>query len=716
MDPKYHENLLNKVDISIAEHEMIYDDYGNPIDYKYLYVNQTFCNAVSMTKEEIVGKTVLELFPSVELFWIERYNRVVVTGESKTFINYTKAFKQYFRVHAFKSKEGCFVVDFKDITGIINMSSSEDKESIVNGLFSEGKVAYFEFDLKNKKLNHSDNLVSILGIDIDTYDVFLEKFYGHTHQAHLKDIKKAISDLIRNRCNEVTLQMRFFDEKRKDFIWISFFAYVETKEHNHATMIKGIIKDINIEKSQSLELERMNKMFKETRKVANIVTFYYDFENEKFNHSIELDEFLGIVNMIYIDQIKSIVHPDDIEKYNYSTREIQKSREGVVSNYRIFKEDDIRYIQSSVFGEFNEFEKIIGVFGILKDITELVEQKEEIAYFANHDILTGLFNRKNFEEYSKTLNYRTDMCVLICDVDGLKLINDAFGHLEGDRLLIKLANILTSVGGRENAYRIGGDEFVVLIHNANEDSPLKIEKEIKKEIHKMKVYGVGFGASLGYSFIDENKTFEEAFRQAENLMYRRKLTERKSRKSTALETIMQTMHEKTEETEEHCSRVGYFAAELLKATGKKRDYEIEEIKLVADVHDIGKISISDNILSKPGQLNQKEIEEIQYHSESGYKIVSNIIENEDIAVAVLYHHEKYDGTGYPHGLKGEKIPLYSRVLSICDAYDAMINDRIYRKALSKKQAIKELKLCSGTQFDPILIEKFLKIIKKLVVK
>ena len=712
MNSKYHENLLNKVDIAIAEHEMIYDDFGNPKDYKYLYVNKAFCDSVSMQKDDIIGKTVLELFPNVESFWIKRYNNIVTSGKSSTFINYTEAFNKYYRVHAFKSKEGCFVTDFKDITGIVNMGTSQDKENIITNLFNEGKVSYFEFDLKHRLLNHSDTLIDVLGINIDSYEVFLEQFYKHTHVLDLNKIKKAIINLIRNRLNEISLQLRFFNEQKNDYIWISFFAYVEEKERNHPVFIKGIIKDINIEKSKSLELERMNKMFEETRKIANIATFYYDFGKKQFNRSIELDEFLGVSNMIYIDQMKSIVHPDDVEKYNYSTKEIQKNREGVVSNYRIYKKEDIRYIQSSVFGEFDELGKIHGVFGILKDITELEEQKEEIAYFANHDILTGLFNRNNFEEYSKTLDYQTGVCVLICDVDGLKLINDAFGHLEGDRLLIKLTNILTSVGGSENTYRIGGDEFVVLIKNANEDSPLKIETQIKKGIKKMKIYGVGFGASLGYSFIEKDKTFEEAFRQAENLMYRRKLTERKSRKSTALETIMQTMHEKTEETEEHCSRVGYLAAELLKSTGKKRDYEIEEIKLIADVHDIGKISITDKILNKPGPLDDAEFKEIQYHSEAGYKIISNIIDNEVIGVAVLYHHEKYDGKGYPHGLKGDKIPLYSRIISICDAYDAMTNDRIYRKALSKKQAIKELKLNSGTQFDPILVEKFLKIIRK----
>jgi diguanylate cyclase (GGDEF)-like protein len=517
--------------------------------------------------------------------------------------------------------------------------------------------------------------------------------------------------MFKSNINEITLQMRLHNQKKQRYVWISFFAYIVKRYRNVPIHIRGLLKDIDNEKRQSLELEQMDKLFKETRKLANITTFYHSFNEGEFTASLELDEFLGIEKLTTVEQIRRIVHPEDIEVYDYTTNEIINSPHGLIGEYRIIKNNETRYIQSSVFGDIDESGTVIGAFGILKDITTLEKSKQEIEYFANYDVLTGLYNRNNFEKLHKSLDYSKDVCVLICDVDGLKLINDAFGHIEGDKLLVHLAHTLEEVGGSKNVFRIGGDEFVIIIYDANEELVLSIEKSIKDQIHKFRLHSVGFDASIGYSFINKNKTFEDTFKKAENLMYRRKLTERKSRKSNALETIMQTMHERTEETEEHCHRVGDLSAELLKMTGRKRDYEIEEIKLVADVHDIGKISINDQILGKPNKLTEHEYEMIKYHSESGYKIISNIIDNEDIAVAVLYHHEKWDGTGYPHGLKGTKIPVYSRIIAICDAYDAMTSNRVYRDALSVKQAIREITRSSGTQFDPELVEYFLKIVK-----
>ncbi len=711
MSKDYYINLLNNVDFAIAEHEIVYDALGNPIDYRYLYVNKAFCVNLNLKEEDIIGKTVYEVIPDIEFSWIERYYNVVSTGKSTNFVNYANTFDQYFSVYAYKSKENCFVTSFKNITSYVKVSTPEVKNEIISNVFSGGKTAYFEFDIKDKNFEYSDTLPEIIGMDIVTYQDYVDMFFMYTHPADKKRAEKAIAGMFKGDINEIALQVRFYNQQKSDYVWISCFAYIEKKYRNVPVLIKGLLKDIDIEKRQALELEHMNRMFRETRKVANITTFYFSFENNRFTPSKELDEFLGVESVQEISHVKKIVHPDDLELYDYSTREIENNPEGLVSNYRIIKDGEVRYIQSSVFGEHDEVGKIYAVFGILKDITELERSKSEIEYFANHDVLTGLYNRNNFETFNKTLSNKKDICILICDVDGLKLINDAFGHLEGDELLVHLANVLKDVGGSENVFRIGGDEFVVVIHNATEESPLIIEKQIKDEIKKFRMYGVGFDASIGYSFINENRTFEDTFRQAENLMYRRKLTERKSRKSTVLGTIMQTMHEKTEETEEHCHRVGTLAVELLRLSGKKRDYEVEEIKLVADLHDIGKISISDKILSKPNVLTDYEYEQIKYHSESGYKIISNIIDNEDIAIAVLYHHEKYDGTGYPHGLKGENIPLYSRIISICDAYDAMTSDRVYRDAFTKKQAIKEIKKNSGTQFDPDLVEKFLRIIK-----
>ncbi len=711
LNKEYYIDILDSIDFAIAEHEMIYDDQDNPVDYRFLYVNNSFCRSIGVKAADVVGKTVLEILPSTEKFWIDRYHNVVKTNETTSFINYSSVLDHYYSVYAYKSNDNCFVTSFKDITSYVKVSAPEVKEEMITNLFSGGKNAYFEFDIKQKRFEHSDMLKEIIGMDIITYRDYIDMFSKYTHPADKARVTRRIKDMFDGEKDEITMQIRFYNQQKKDYVWISYFAYIERRYRNVPVSIKGIIKDIDTEKRQVLKLEQMNILFKEARKVANITTFYYSFIKHEFHKSNELNEFLGVKNLLTIDDMRRVVHPEDIEEYDYSTNEIQYTKKGIVSDYRIIKNNEIRYIQSSIFGEYDEANKIYGVFGILKDTTEIEESKREIEFFANHDVLTGLYNRNNFESFNKDLDGQSDVGVLICDVDGLKLINDAFGHIEGDELLQSLAKTLKSVSKTDNVFRIGGDEFVIVLRNATEEKMLQMEQSIKNEISKFRLHSVGFDASIGYSFIEENRTFEDAFRTAENLMYRRKLTERKSRKSNALSTIMQTMHEKTEETEEHCTRVGELAAELLRMSGKKRDYEVEEIKLVASVHDIGKISISDNILLKPNKLSPDEYEKIKYHSESGYKIISNIIDNEDIAIAVLYHHERFDGTGYPHGLKGEKIPLYSRIISICDAYDAMTSNRTYRDALQKKQAIKEIKRNSGTQFDPVLVERFLEIIK-----
>ncbi|QMS85538.1 HD domain-containing phosphohydrolase [Candidatus Xianfuyuplasma coldseepsis] len=712
MDESYHKELLDFVDFSIADHELVYDERGNPIDYRYLYVNKMFCDLMGIKQEEIMGKLAYEIFPKIEKTWLNIYHEVVQSGIPKHFTNYTEEVDRYFNIYAVKTGENRFLTSFRDLTSYVKSVDPSMQENLVSTMFVSTETAYFEFDLRNKQFDYSDRLPELVGLESITYQDYVDLFTIHIHPLDQARFQKQMDQLFDGTIDQMASQVRFQNQATKEYVWISYFAFVEERYRNFPIRIRGLVKDIDQEKHQEMQREQADRLFQETRKIANIATFYFHMQEQQFEPSRELDEFFGLESVIDLQQVRDIIHPDDLEDYDYSTNHIRNNPSGMTTNYRIIKNGDFRYVQSSIFAQKDEYGEVSEVFGILRDRTNEELAQQEISFMATHDLLTKLYNRNQFEKYSHQQEIDMDAALMIIDVDGLKLINDAFGHLEGDKLLISLADILRDIFHEEDVYRIGGDEFVIRIPQATTERVHALEKELKVRVSNFRIYGVGFDISSGYSYFREHDSFDETFRQAENIMYRRKLTNRKSRKSTALATILETLHERTEETEAHCQRVSNLAEDLLRSTGRKRDYEIEEIRLVADLHDIGKISISEQLLSKPGRLTEEEYEAIKYHSESGYKIISNIIDNEDIGIAILYHHERYDGRGYPHGLRGDEIPLYSRIISICDAYDAMTTDRVYHKARSKKQALKEIKDNAGTQFDPDLVNQFLTIIKK----
>ena len=194
-------------------------------------------------------------------------------------------------------------------------------------------------------------------------------------------------------------------------------------------------------------------------------------------------------------------------------------------------------------------------------------------------------------------------------------------------------------------------------------------------------------------------------------MYKRKLLERKSIHSSIISSIKTTMFEKNHETEEHAERL----IKLSKVLGEAlslTDEQLDEIELLSTLHDIGKMSIDDHILSKSGKLTDKEWSEIKKHPEAGYRIAQAAPGLKHIADYILCHHEHWDGSGYPQGLIGEATPLLSRIVAVVDAYDVMIHDRPYSKAMPKEAALAEITKNAGTQFDPVLVNKFIEIISK----
>jgi len=358
-------------------------------------------------------------------------------------------------------------------------------------------------------------------------------------------------------------------------------------------------------------------------------------------------------------------------------------------------------------------EKLFGTLSI--DITERQKHEEKLDYMSYHDTLTGLKNRTFLEEKIDGVRKNGDlpMSIIIADINGLKLVNDAYGHKMGDRILVRVARVLEGNSREKDVIcRWGGDEFVILLPQTKRNEAEEVGKKIKEACNREYINGLPISISWGTGEkVNEEKDIEAVLKEAEDQMYRHKLSENRSARSAVLSSMLKTLGVKSDETEEHAWRLKKMAWRI----GEKVNLplsERERLKLVVSMHDIGKISLTSELLNKPGKLNSQEWEEIKKHPETGFHIANSTGEFAHIAEEILSHHEHWDGKGYPRGLKGTNIPLLSRILSIVDAYDVMVNGRPYKKAMTREEAIEELKRCAGTQFDPDLVRIFVGLIER----
>lgn len=354
--------------------------------------------------------------------------------------------------------------------------------------------------------------------------------------------------------------------------------------------------------------------------------------------------------------------------------------------------------------------------GMMQDITEWKRAEDQIQYLSFYDKLTGLYNRAYFEEELNRLDTERQLplSIIMGDVNGLKLINDAFGHREGDRVLSQVAKILRESCRKEDVIaRWGGDEFTIFLPKTDNSVTSEVIDRIKISCSEASQGPVRFSIALGAGTKDNpSQHIQEILKEAEERMYRNKLLESKSVRNSIISSLRRTLFEKSRETEEHTRRLQQLSLQFGLALGLS-DGEMDELALLATLHDIGKIAIPEGIILEPGNLSPEEWELIWKHPEVGYRIARSSPELAPIAEAILSHHEWWDGSGYPRGLEGEDIPLNSRIIAIVDAYDAMTQGRPYKKALSHQKALQKLQEMGGSQFDPNLIGMFIRLIERL---
>lgn len=378
---------------------------------------------------------------------------------------------------------------------------------------------------------------------------------------------------------------------------------------------------------------------------------------------------------------------------------------------------------------------ILFVIQLNKQKEDLIRTNKKLQGLATTDGLTGLLNHRAFQDtLSKCLKEAgpyNPVTLLLIDIDNFKIFNDHYGHQVGDSALKLLSRLMRSYfNGHGNVARYGGEEFVVILPDTNHkkgytlarhlcelisSTPLKISDQEEAKIT------VSIGLA---SYPKDASDRENLIRFADRALYKAK--EQESNKVQMYYSVLEELRENIESDQDlmkiihtlntiintkdkytygHSERVMNYASKLAQHMGLPKD-DIHNITIGAFLHDIGKIEISGEILNKPGKLNAEEFEAVKKHPLIGAEIIQPIKSLKKAIDFALYHHERYDGSGYPFGLKGEEIPLYGRIAAVVDSFDAMTTKRPYQNVKTTEEAIEEIKKCSGTQFDPKIVDYF----------
>ncbi|MGE5197023.1 MAG: diguanylate cyclase [Deltaproteobacteria bacterium] len=395
---------------------------------------------------------------------------------------------------------------------------------------------------------------------------------------------------------------------------------------------------------------------------------------------------------------------------------------------------------------------------------ELLKSNERLKQLALRDSHTGLYNHRYLQEiieaeFYRTRRYAQSLSVMMLDIDYFKSINDVYGHNFGDVVLKQFSKILKKMVRRyDTVIRYGGEEFIVICSGTDRANALSLARRIldainlfdfgnRKHSVKLKlsiavaaypedkiVKGMDlveladqilnrakeFGGNRVYSSLDIKKKARPGAEISDRIGSVKFLKEKidklnKRANQSLVEAIFafaRTIEVKDHYTGEHVEKTVKYATEIAKYLNLP-EHDIELIRRAAMLHDLGKIGISENILRKKGKLTRKEFAEIKKHPQIGVEIIRPIQFLHPIIPILLYHHERWDGRGYPSGLKGEDIPIGARVVAIADVYQALISDRPYRKAYAENKAIEIIREGSGKLFDPQIVDAFLKVIHKI---
>ena len=697
---------------------------GEIIDFAWVYENQAIANINQTDPQKVIGKRVLDIFPGHRgTIIFEAYKHVANTGETQILeeINAGEVISKpaWLRL---------VVVSMGEDIAILAQDITERKAAEKT---SEENV--FRFQSLFNEMSAGAAIYKVLNDGQHGKDYIIQDFNRAALKAEGKEkaevLGKSLYDL-RPNIDEYGLIPVFQSVwKTGEPAYYPSKIYVDEKFSNWyenrvyklpSGEIVAIFDDVT-EKSLAAEsLKKQNDLFASLLKILPVGVFMVDSAEGKplvVNETGKALLGIGIVpdaNEHNLSEVYKAFKGNTQKHYPANEMPITLGMKGIKSHIDdmvVERPDGSRILLEVLGTPVNDTEgKPWASLVTFMDITDRKKAENELLYLSYHDHLTGLYNRRYFEQELKNLDTPENLplSVIMFDVNGLKLVNDSFGHDLGDVLLKKSAEAIKKACREDDiAARIGGDEFVVLLPKTAASEALQISNYIKELASNEKVANMELSISYGYDTKKtDNQSIIEIIANAENHMYRHKLYERSSIRSKITDLIMNTLFEKSGREAAHSNRVSIICQSISSKLNMGKD-AVNKMKIAGLIHDIGKIGVDERILNKPGSLTAEERGFIERHPEIGWRLLSSTDEFSELAKYVLSHHENWDGTGYPNGLKGETIPLEARIISVADTYDAMTSERSYRKKMSREEAVKELKRCSGTQFDPMIVDVFL---------
>lgn len=728
MNDNFYKHLIEKSPIGYAYHRIIYSADDIPCNFEFIEINPAYEAFTGLKGSDIIGKSFSDVLPEIagssDFNWVGFYGDIALNGGKKEFEQYVKPMNKWYRINVYSPEKYYFVTYISDITKEkLQLIELEENRLRMENIIEGTNVGTWEWNIQTGEVIHNERWANIFGYTLEElYPITIDTWKRFLHPDDLKDTETQ-DDLIFNKKLEYYNDEYRMRHKDGSWVWIHDRGKVITWTNDGKPhLISGTHTDITERKKLEAALANEKKLLETTllsvadgvistdisgnvmflNKAAQLLTDWTQEEAKGSSFKIifnTINEQTRVKNDNIVDMMLKVG-----STYKINGNSILISKNGTEIS-----------IENSAAPIIQDDGKIVGVVLVFRDCSEKKKKHEEILYLSYHDQLTGLYNRRYYEEELNRIDKKRNLplTLLLADVNGLKLINDSFGHDMGDELLKKVSEVIRSVcRGDEIIARLGGDEFVIILPKTDASGTEQIINRIKGILIEEKVCAVNISISFGYGTKNfEHENIQEVFKIAEDHMYRHKLYERSSIRNKTIELIMNTLYEKSNREMLHSKRVSILCEEIALEMNFDKD-NVNKIRIAGLMHDIGKMGIDEKILNKPQGLTANEWKEIKRHPEIGYRILISSNEFSEMAIYILEHHERWDGKGYPKGLKGEKISLQARIIAVADSYDAMVSERPYLKSLSKEDAISEIMKGIGTQFDPNIAEIFIKLLQK----